>query len=155
MQPFRHFAQLGLPFFHIPAVVAGKGGGIIRNKSTLVGADPFRILHQAVKGIPFDVQLGVGIAAQKLGNAVHIVRPDMALVGPGMERDAVRPRIQRNARSLRHIGNADSPRVPKRGNLVQVHTQFCHGRSAVGILSEELESTYPFSPFPSSLRTLP
>jgi hypothetical protein len=51
-------------------------------------------VHQVLRGVAFDVVFAVGPGLQQLGQLEHVVRADVALIGPGVHGDALRTGLQ-------------------------------------------------------------
>src|SRR5262245_57225484 len=110
----------------VPTVVAGEGIGAVGDEGTLRRAILLGELCVLMEGIALDVELGLRMRLEEFGDLVDIVRPDMALVGPGMDGDAVGARVEGDASGLEHAGDTIRARVPQRRDLVDIDTETGH-----------------------------
>ena len=102
-------------------MVAGKLAFTIGHKRGLRGPQLPHEVHQVVKGVALDVELaGLGPGGQHLGQLVHIICADMALVRARVHGDALRTGLQAQACSPGNAGNAQMARVAHQGDLVEV-----------------------------------
>ncbi len=94
-----------------------------------MGADLLHQGHEAGivpegigKGVPLDVEFGIRVLAHQLRQVAHVTRTDVALVRPGVNGDAVGPRIQAQASVGDHRGVVSFPGIADQGNFVEVNT---------------------------------
>ena len=79
-------------------MVGGALAGIIRHQRHLVGALGFHECQETLVRIAFDVEFAARIVlAQQVVDVSDVGAADVALIRPGMNGDARRPRIQRHA----------------------------------------------------------
>jgi hypothetical protein len=79
--------------------------------------------HQVVEGVALDVVLGLRPVFHQRGKVVHVVRADVAFVGPRVHGDAVGASLQRQRGDVHDAGNAQVARVAQLGHLVDVDRQ--------------------------------
>jgi hypothetical protein len=66
-----------------PAMVAGELVFAVGHEGGLVRAHAADEVHQVLRWVAFDVVLALGPGLQQFGELVHVVGPDVALIGPG------------------------------------------------------------------------
>ena len=76
--------------------------------------------HQVLVGVPFDVELGVGPVLQQGGEVADVGGADVALVGPRMDRDAVRAGLEGDAGEADDARDGQRALVAKQRDLVDV-----------------------------------
>src|SRR5712691_2038431 len=79
--------------------------------------------EQAVKRIAFDIEFRAGPVPQHDGELAHVLRPHVPSVGARMDRDPVSARVQRNARRVDDVWNADGAGIAQQRNLVEIGAQ--------------------------------
>src|SRR5262249_27260552 len=89
------------------------------DERALGGAVLLGVIDEAVERVPFDVELRVRVGAKHFGDVPHIVRPNVTLIGPRVQGDAVRARIEAKTRGADDARDADGARVPQGGQFVQ------------------------------------
>ncbi len=77
-------------------------------------------VHQVVQRVALDVEFTLGPGLHELGQVMHIGAADMALVGSGMHRDAVRTGLQTQRGGARDAGDAQVARVAHQRDFVEV-----------------------------------
>lgn len=72
--------------------------------------------------IALDIELG----RQHFLQVAHVRITDMAGVGTGMHRNSLRSETLAVQRRTHHVGKIAAARIAHHGDLIDVHTQFCH-----------------------------
>ena len=112
----------------VPAVVGGGLLGAVGNEGALLRARRSRTqLHQVVERVALDVELGRGQRFSSAASSCTSWAADVALVGPRMNGDAVRARLERDRGGAHHARDAERARVAQQRDLVDVDRQ---GRAA-------------------------
>jgi hypothetical protein len=104
-------------------VVAGELAFAVGHEGGLVRLDHADEVHQVVEGVAFDVVFGLRPFAQQRGQLVHVVRADVAFVGPRVHGDAVGAGLQAQRGGAHDAGDAQVARVAQQGHLVDVDRQ--------------------------------
>jgi hypothetical protein len=79
------------------------------------------VRHVVDKRIALDVKLAPRKTLQQIRDLSDIIRPNMPLIGPGVNGDAVRARIKANLGTVHDAGNIQRrPRIAERRDLVHV-----------------------------------
>ena len=112
----------------IPAVVAGELVFGVGHKRALVqrqapGGQVAHEMHQVLQRIAFNIELALRPVFHQRRQFIDIVGADMALVGPGMHRDALRTGLQAQLGSAQHAGNIERAGVAKQRHLVDIDRQ--------------------------------
>jgi hypothetical protein len=102
----------------VPAMVTGELTFGIRHKGTLVGAHLAHKIHQVVKRVAFDIELLLGPVFEKRGQVMHIIRSDVSLIGPGVDRDAMSTGLQAQGCRTDNTGNTQMAGVTDQGDLI-------------------------------------
>ena len=72
-------------------MVAGELVFAVRHKSGLVRTHIANELHQVLRGVTFDVELGLRPGLEQHCQFIHIAGTDMAFIRAGVDGDALRP----------------------------------------------------------------
>jgi hypothetical protein len=75
-------------------------------------------VHQVVEGVALDVVLGLRPVLQQRGEVVHVVRADVALVGPRVHGDAVGAGLQASVARAHDARDAQVARVAQQATLL-------------------------------------
>jgi len=89
----------------VPTVVAGELVHRVGHEGGLVRAHRAHQLHQVVKGVALDVELGLGPLLHQSGQLAHVRGPNVTLIRPGVDGDALTARLQAALRGTHHTGN--------------------------------------------------
>ena len=84
-EPFHHSGEKLHVRPDIPAGARGHGIGRVRHKSHLLGLYLQHKVHELLRGIPLDVELGL----DKRTQTEHVVTLDVTFIGTRMHRDTV------------------------------------------------------------------
>src|SRR4051794_37958341 len=82
-----------------------------------------------MKRVPFDAVFGRWVALEQLGERVDVTRADVSLIGPRMNCDAVRARVERLGSEPNQARDFGAPGITQRRDLVDVYGQPRHTRS--------------------------
>jgi len=108
-------------------VIAGDRGRRVGNERGLCRAHALDERLELDERVPLDVQLDARVRGHEAREVVDVVRLDVTLVGPGVNRDPMCARLQaelRAAKDARHVELRS--RVPERRDLVHVDRKLRH-----------------------------
>ncbi len=95
-------------------------------------------VHEVLGGIALDVVLGLGpVLAQQGSQLMHILRADVAAIGPRVHGDALGTGEQAELGRLCHAGNAQMPGVAQQGHLVDIDREGTAPGVVAGIGGDE------------------
>src|SRR5690606_3248879 len=80
-------------------------------------------VHEVLRRVALDVVLAAGPGLHERGEVEHVLAADVPLVGPRVNGDALRARLQAQLGRARDAGNAQVARVAHQGDLVDVDGQ--------------------------------
>ena len=101
-------------------MVAGELVFTVGHKGRLVRPHSSDEGHEVLRGVALDVVFTPRPLLHECGQIMHVVRTDMALIGPRMHGDAIGPSLQTQGGGTHHTGYADMARVAQQGHLVDI-----------------------------------
>ena len=104
----------------VKAVVAGELVFGIGHEGGLLRARGFDVGHEVLQRVAFDVEFTPRPLAQQGGKLAHVMSADVAAVGPGVDGDAVRARLQAKQGGAGDGRDAQMARVAHEGDLVDI-----------------------------------
>ena len=107
----------------VPAVVGGALLGVVGDECALGGFYFSDECHEFGVGVSFDVEFD----GEHFGELVDVVGSDVALVGSGVDGDAVASGVDAGLCGLGDAGDAEFALVAEEGDLVEVYAEFGHG----------------------------
>lgn len=109
-------------FADIPARTRSELVRAVGHESHLLGLHLEHQLHEFRRGVALDVKLGLDERTQ----TIDVVTPDVALVGAGMDCDAVGAESLTVGSHLEKVGDILAARVAQGGYLVDIYAEICH-----------------------------
>ena len=100
------------------ALRVGHKGYLVHRQTTL--AQVAHTAHEVVEGVPFHVVFAVRPSLQQLGQIQHVLRTNMARIGPRVHRNTRRTGLQAQRGRARDAGDAQVAGVAHQGNFVEV-----------------------------------
>jgi hypothetical protein len=76
--------------------------------------------HKGDKGVR-RIALNIEFCGEQRLQQLHIAVSDMALVGPGVDGNALGPELLTIDRHLLHIGDISAPGIAESGNLIDIY----------------------------------
>src|SRR5262245_49810139 len=98
----------------------------VRNKRALRRTNSPDNFKKLRKGVAFNVEFHIRPHREQHRKFVHVGWADVSLIWTRMHRDSMGAGFHASDGSMSHTGDAEIPRIPKQGNLVEVHTQPRH-----------------------------
>ena len=106
-------------------MVAGELVFAVGHQGALLRPQLAHQVHEVVKGVALDVELALWPLPHQASNVMRVLGADVALIGPGVDGDAMCARLQAQLGRAQRAGQGQVAAVAQQRHFVDVDRQRC------------------------------